>query len=107
MRRSPRRACDRGRSMQNITNVFWNADQARPRALWRILAQILIALLIIIPLEEVTDALAPAQGGISALLVGNGIFLIGVCGSVWLAARFLCRRPLAAFGFQLNLGWWR
>lgn len=91
--------------MQNIANVFWNADQASPRALWRILAQILIALLIIIPLEEVTHALVPAQGGMPVLLLSNAIFLIGICGSVWLAARLLCRRPFAAFGFQLNLGW--
>ncbi len=91
--------------MPSITHLFWNATEARPRAIWRILAQILIALLIIIPLEEVTQALALEHGGMPALLLGNGIFLVGVCGSVWLSGHVLCRRSFAAFGFQLHRGW--
>jgi len=93
--------------MHYIANVFWNADEARLRALWRILAQVLIALLIIIPLEEVSSVLAMGQSGMPALLLSNSIFLIGVCISVWLAGRVLCRRPFVAFGFRLDRGWWR
>lgn len=66
--------------MWRRTHLFWNATEAGPRALWRLVAQIRMAR--IIPLEEVTSALLPVQGSLPALLVSNGIFLVLVWGSV-------------------------
>jgi hypothetical protein len=79
--------------MRRRTHLFWNTTEARPRALWRIVAHILMPR--IIPLEEVTSALLPVQGSLPALLVSNGIFLVLVWGSVWLVAcgPNISRRP--------------
>ncbi len=50
---------------------------------------------------------ASALAGSPALpLVLSGASLMGILLSVWLAGRFLDRRPFADFGFHLNGGWW-
>jgi uncharacterized protein len=105
--------------------LFLGEDGGRLRALWRLLLQYL-AYKITVPL--LTNLLVVAY---LAILSGRGIgsprgvdappllgfsmlALIGAVGalmatllSVWLAGRFLDRRPFADFGFHLRSGgWW-
>jgi uncharacterized protein len=98
---------------------FFDEVTGRPRAPWRLLLQYL-AYTVTVPLlvnllagafllagtgagSSSTSALAgspllPVIGGVAGL---GGALL-----SVWLAGRFLDRRPFADFGFHLSVGWW-
>lgn len=93
-----------------------NGDQGRPRALWRLLAQFVLyqaatvifaAPIVLLGPGRSVLGNDPASGGTQA------IFVIGVLASmpaaflsVWLAGRFLDRRPFKDFGFHFDGGWW-
>ena len=95
--------------MSTIKYLFWNSDEARLRAGWRILvygaAWFFLGYAAIYLrdavsagwLPEVYDT--PLLAAIFTLLVV--VLLTGVVGS-----RLLDRRPLADYGFHLNKGWW-
>ena len=113
-----------------MKNPFWNGRQARLRAFWRLLIQgilftlglvavsvvvgILGALWLVLRLGDLSQfagdparlgatlAAHPAVRALSAL----GVLAVALA-SVWLAGRFLDRRPFAGFGFHLSRGWWR
>ena len=101
---------------------FFDESTGRLRALWRLLLQYL-TYRILVPLLVNLLAVAwlltgsgqRASGGLDASalagapaipLIGSVAGLIGALLSVWLAGRFLDRRPFADFGFHLNGGWW-
>lgn len=87
----------------------------RLRALWRLVIQFLTFRVIVAVLFSalaVTLSLT-APGGRSvtmsspAILLASGVAgLAGALLSVWLAGRFLDRRPFSDFGFHLGAGWW-
>jgi uncharacterized protein len=104
--------------------LFIEEKRRRPRALWRLLIQywahqvavllfvnlLAVAWLLVLPGQE---TLSPGELDASALsgspalpLVGAVAALIGTLLTVWLAGRFLDRRPFADFGFHLGSGWW-
>jgi hypothetical protein len=115
--------------MTSIKNIFWNSDQRRLRALWRLAGQVflLITILIVaqIAVGSVVLGAMAAGGGLSAeqlsdpqalqqlltqdprlmlvLQLSTGVSIIL---SVWIAGRFLDRRPFADLGFRLNRSWW-
>ena len=114
-----------------MKNPFWNAEQHRVRALWRLLLQALswFVLTGILTSLAIFAALSLAAAGGTAipspadpdfvqkwtelvlqdpsigvlLMVGSflSIFL-----SVWLAGRLLDHRPLADFGLHISPSWW-
>jgi uncharacterized protein len=104
--------------------LFLEEGTGRPRALWRLLIQYW-AYRVVVPL--LLNLLAVAwllvrsgreigasgeldasilSGSLALALIGSIAALIGVLLSVWLAGRFLDRRPFADFGFHLSGGWW-
>ena len=103
---------------------FLEEGSGRPRALWRLLVQywaykvlapLLVNLLALSWLLVRSGRETGASGeldvstlpGTLVLPLLSGIAsLIGVLLSVWLAGRFLDRRPFADFGFHLSGGWW-
>jgi uncharacterized protein len=99
---------------------FFDEDQGWLRALWRLLLQYLLYKKIAVPLFLNVFAaaylLVPAGGGESGLrslpnspalpLISGVATLAAVLSSVWLAGRFLDRRPFVDFGFRLDRGWW-
>jgi membrane protease YdiL (CAAX protease family) len=109
--------------VKTLLSVFWNSEQRRPRAFWRILIQsiyllvLLIAVgvlvLIVAMLFTVMDksgllpqALSvPAFLGILAIILMPLELLLRVVG-VWLASLFPDRRKFSDFGLHLNLNWW-
>jgi membrane protease YdiL (CAAX protease family) len=108
--------------MQFIKNIFWNTDERRVRALWRLIGQLLILLAIALPTQIGLGAVAlmirTAQGGITAspmtllesplvIALATLAILAAIVASVWLAGRFLDRRPFADFGFHMGGNWWR
>jgi uncharacterized protein len=100
---------------------FLEEGTGRLRALWRLAIQYL-AYSVLVPLVfnqlVVAWLLAGGQttsGGLDtsgilnspALPLVSGIAgLVGAVLTVWLAGRFLDRRPFSDFGFHLGVGWW-
>ncbi len=104
--------------------LFLEEGTGRPRALWRLLFQycayrvvapLLLNLLVVAWLLVRSGREIGASGELDAsifsgsptlALIGSIAALMGVLLSVWLAGRFLDRRPFADFGFHLSGGWW-
>ena len=100
-------------------NPFWNERERRLPALWRLLLQaslLVITGLVLGALVAVAIPLLGAQmpgGGTAGLLAdpfffaaNYGVSLVAVVASVWLAGRFLDRRPFSDFGLRLDKDWW-
>ncbi len=100
---------------------FRNEGENRPRAFWRVLFQILVyftiqlffGVIALTTLVLVSGGLPELGGGgiglgssPVALVLGGLLSLGAALVSVWLAGRFLDRRPFSGFGLVLNRGWW-
>lgn len=115
--------------MSAIKAVFWNDDQRRLRTLWRLIGQLFIMALILIVVEGAIGLLAfgtfLAREGFSAdqvpdpqtvqqfimdsptmMLLSYLAVVPSVTLSIWIAGRFLDRRPFTDFGFGLSRDWW-
>jgi CAAX protease family protein len=103
--------------------AFFEEGTGRFRALWRLVFQYgiykvavpLIANLLVIGWLLLRSGVDGASGGLDAsMLAGSPVLplissvagLAGAVLSVWLAVRFLDRRPFRDLGFRLNRGWW-
>lgn len=112
-----------------ITNLFWNAEEHRLRALWRLLVfgiawfiLLLVSQLIIgatvgivalgsgaLTLEQLSDPdtindyIANQTWLMPVLQLAQLFVTVGV---VWLAGHFLDRRKFTDFGLQLSRDWW-
>ena len=114
-----------------MKNPFWNAEQRRVRALWRLLLQGLLFLVLATILSglallaglsiAITSGRAmpsPADPGfaikLTELAIGDpfvGVLFmlasfVSIFVSVWAAGKVLDRRPLADFGFHFSRRWW-
>lgn len=91
-------------------NPVWNSEQRRVRALWRLMAQLLLLVVVtavfLFPLLFII--LFPSVGVLSLIdLVPLGLVsLLVVLFSVWLSGKLLDRRPFADFGFHFSRRWW-
>lgn len=97
-----------------IGRLFWNADEARLRAGWRIVLYTwlwifapaavgrLVGAWLALPLMSVF----PTVAGIAPHAVTVLLRLVVILVVTWLAARLLDRRPLAGFGLRINRSWW-
>jgi uncharacterized protein len=98
---------------------FFDEVTGRLRAPWRLLLQYLtytVTVPLLVNLLAGAFLLAGTGAGSSSTsaLAGSPLLPVigGVAGlggallSVWLAGRFLDRRPFADFGFHLSVGWW-
>lgn len=114
--------------MAFVTHIFWNRDQGRLRALWRLALQGILLVPILIVLSSMAgflgigrlmtqgevpqDQLTPS--GLQALLNENPAillttylsFALSMTLSVWLAGRLFDRRAFVDFGFHLDRDWW-
>ena len=108
-----------------IKRIFWNVEEHRVRALWRLFAQMILFMVFVSCAGGVPGMIIAIQqydqpGGVDPLQVEAAftsspyfMLFIGVGGlvaiaiSVGLAARFLDRRPLRDFGFHFDAAWWR
>ncbi|QIN77825.1 CPBP family intramembrane metalloprotease [Rubrobacter marinus] len=100
---------------------FVNEHERRPRAPWRLLFQVFVYFAVQLAFGVLALAvLALASGGSSeppgggiglgssplALVLGGLLSLVAALVSVWLAGRFLDRRPFSGFGLGLSREWW-
>jgi hypothetical protein len=94
--------------MTVIKALFWNKEQARLRAGFRIILQLTTFFIIMKSLK----LLIGVPGEITSytplwiILAMAGIRLFRVLISVWLAGRFLDLRSFADFGFHFKKDWW-
>lgn len=103
--------------------AFFEERTGRLRALWRLVFQYwvnrvavaLLANLLVVAWLSVRPGEGGGSGGldVSALagspalpLISSLAGLVGAVLSVWLATRFLDRRPFRDLGFSLDRGWW-
>ncbi len=110
-------------------NIFWNGQERRLRALWRLILQGIIfnllasittsAVMLLLFIsggnglsrmlsnaqlyEQLLDMLA--NDPLSALLLGIAS-LVSIFLSIWFAGRFFDRRRLADFGLHVKRSWW-
>jgi hypothetical protein len=98
--------------MHLLITPFWNRKEQRLRAFWRIALLVVLFGVLTIAIAffgRVLTAgwLLNVRGYSSLINLMNVITLpIAAVLSMWLAARFLDRRPFADFGLHLNARWW-
>jgi len=99
--------------MNAFKNIFWNTEEARLRAGYRILLALTVYRIVWVSLGSIIGTIPGIPLGTSGeepfwyFLVPAGIRLSRVVISVWLAGRFLDHRPFADFGLHLNNNWWK
>ena len=106
-----------------LRKIFIIPTERRARMVWRLLGQLLLLFVFIVPLSFVLVAsyLIQAGPGIDQAFISEAAFqsnplvlaisslvmLAAFVGSIWVAALLLDRRPLADFGLRLDRAWWR
>ena len=94
--------------MSFIGRLFWNPDERRIRALWRLLvhlvAMALIGVLASLMLLPTMSKLA-GEGGLPSLF-GAGITALVIGLASWLCARVIDKRRFDDLGFHLDGRWW-
>lgn len=97
--------------------LFLEEGTGRPRAVWRLLGQFVAFALLTTVVAGPLGALwnlgraavggpaGPAAGSPALFFIGSLSSLVAVFLSMWLAARFLDRRPFGDFGLHLSGGW--
>ncbi|HDQ72859.1 MAG TPA: CPBP family intramembrane metalloprotease [Chloroflexi bacterium] len=91
--------------MKVLRSVFWNAGEARLRAGWRLLLQIVLLILLQIGMLAPLGLLIEPEGALGSS-ISMVMVLLGFVLSIWLAGRFLDRRRFRDFGFRVGPEWW-
>jgi membrane protease YdiL (CAAX protease family) len=115
--------------MQYVARILWNGDERRVRALWRLAAQTIMCILIMLLLQYILalvigllsfatgsaeawlfdlDAAEAAFRGWSRNLSDAPLFAlryVSTVACVWLAGRILDRRSFVDFGFHISKAW--
>lgn len=101
--------------------IFLEEGRRRPRALWRLLLQLVIFALLAALLTSLFAAVwfvlgpqpRPGSGSAGQLASSPALFLLSTLASLvamllslWIAGRYLDRRPFRDFGFHIDRGWW-
>lgn len=90
--------------MKKLALPFWNFEQGRPRALWRIVVQLVLAAGVVSLLSWPFNLIG---GGVGRFIRMTGVVqATGLLISLWLAGRLLDHRPFRQFGFSLRPRWW-
>lgn len=85
-----------------ITWPFWNREQKRLRAGWRVFMQLFLFVLAL----AVSGIAAHQMGNTAAApIVGSLLYIVLGLGGAWLMARFIDKRRFTDFGFHIGPGW--
>ena len=92
-------ASHEARRLGRVALVLWDPCQRRPRALFRLgaLVAMMVATGRVLGMAANATAWRPPRGLLD---------LMATALSLWLAARFLDRRPFSDYGFRINRAWW-
>lgn len=89
--------------MARLKFLFWNASEHRPRAVWRLLLYLLIAVAIANPLILLLDA---TNNPLRQASLKNFFAAIGFGFALVISARFVERRSLKHYGLHFQRAWW-
>jgi hypothetical protein len=100
----------------SIGYVFWNSKEGRIRTAWRLLAQLVLMLGLVLAVQVVINNVVtailsdPANAGPTAReIVGLAMQILGqvtLVASVAVVGRYLDRRPFRDFGLRFSGRWW-
>lgn len=82
-----------------MPNPFWNAEEGRVRAFWRILLFTIVLVAFLLPLAWVGSL-------VSFVSAANLPALIAMTVAMVFAAKYLDRRSFTSYGLLLNRNWW-
>lgn len=85
---------------------FWNREERRLRAFWRILLHALLYILLAGLLTSLVSLAAVSLPDLVGAFVLQTAIVLGSLAALWLAGKLLDRRPFADYGFRLNRRWW-
>lgn len=89
--------------LRYVARIFWNINERRLRALWRLLGAVLFIVILTIVVGIVFAMLGATS---PAPYIGQLQLNIAIVVAIWLAARFLDRRKFSDTGIQLKKDWW-
>lgn len=89
-----------------MAKLFWNYEEQRLRAFWRLALQLLLTVGGVIALGVALSVWATGHLLPNFIAWSCLITLLAMLASVALAGRFLDRRPFVEFGFHLRRDWW-
>lgn len=87
----------------DIMNLFFNREEQRIRAGWRVLIQFILMFFLVGFLSFAFSSFWES----SLSIVPTIAQCIGVTASIWIAARLLDKRPLSEYGLSFNSLWWK
>jgi membrane protease YdiL (CAAX protease family) len=95
--------------VEPLRRAFWNDDERRVRALWRLLlhgvALVLVGLMLSVLFGLLLDLFdVTPSGGLTAINMSFQLAIVLL--ATWLCARLLDHRPLDAFGLHVSSRWW-
>jgi membrane protease YdiL (CAAX protease family) len=88
---------------RRIASIFWNFDQRRLRAVWRILSVLLCTVILTVLIGA---PFAATGGGGTASIIEKYALYIAAIMSILLAIRFLDKRQFSDTGIFLKKNWW-
>ena len=94
--------------MRTLTQLFWNHDEARLRAGWRLLVYNVVWFVVFTAAFALSAALLTGRLELYRTPVAVAIYTLLVMGLLLgpVGGRLLDRRPFADYGFHLNTAWW-
>jgi membrane protease YdiL (CAAX protease family) len=89
--------------MRRLKAIFWNGQEHRLRAGWRLVVQLLLFILVQIALGVVSTVLGKRPVSVVAVIA---LYPMLGAALIWFVGRFVDHRRAANYGFHLNSGWW-
>jgi CAAX protease family protein len=91
--------------MRRVISAFWNRDERRLRAGWRLPIQLISFVVAALAAQGVVVVTAGKGTPLGGVLMAV-LYLAFEAGAGWLVARFIDRRAFADFGYHINRRWW-
>lgn len=88
---------------RQVSGIFWNFDEHRLRALWRLLSVVVLTALLTFAFGAPFFMLS---GAVSSPAIEKTLLYVAVLVAIWLAARFIDKRPFSDTGIYLKKNWW-
>ena len=94
--------------MNRILPLFWNPNERRLRALWRLILHVLLlGVAGLAAAALLSDVMVEPAPGLANDIAGMALAALTIVAATLLAARFLDRRPISDLGLQFTARWWR
>src|SRR5215207_11042312 len=101
-----RTAVDGELTLSPIASLFWNVQERRLRAGWRLLVFLVILLVVAAVEGRVPAGLAGRLPDLYEDLVRALVFALLIAAALYLASRVLDHRRMSDYGFHFSRTWW-